>query len=249
MVVPWSLDDFPPFFLSNRGRRSFNKVCSCFLSNRSRRSLNKVCPCFYLDVGPNHFFSNSSRVEFSKPKFNRVELLVLNFEPNRTEANRAELGVFSSSAPFFSCLSPHPFCLSPHPFCLSPRPFCLSPRPFCLSPRPFGPMPTFIMSFFFLRPSTDVLPRLHPPQRPPVLPLRRHPPGPQVGADGGALRGAGARAQGRHRRGAARGARPGRQREGGGAGKAGEISAIFLKKFFCKYNIFVINFFPHKKLL
>ena len=58
-------------------------------------------------MGPNHFFSNSSRVEFSSPELDRVEFLVSNFEPNRTEANQAELRVFFEFHPLLLLFSPH----------------------------------------------------------------------------------------------------------------------------------------------
>ena len=47
-----------------------------------------------LDMGPNHFFSNSNRVEFSIFELNRAEFSDSNFESNRTEGDRTKLPSF-----------------------------------------------------------------------------------------------------------------------------------------------------------
>ncbi len=45
-------------------------------------------------MGPNHFFSNLNRVEFTILELNRAEFSYSNFEPNRTEGDRTELSSF-----------------------------------------------------------------------------------------------------------------------------------------------------------
>ena len=72
-------------FCRAKARPQSKKVFLLFQLLRLRRPRCRAS----VDMGTNHFFSNLSRVEFSNLELDRVEFLVSNFKPNRTEANRA----------------------------------------------------------------------------------------------------------------------------------------------------------------
>ena len=64
-------------------------------------------PGNWLDMGPNHFFANSSRVKFSNPELDRVEFLILNFtEPNWRRLSRIS-SFFRVQHPFSAVFSSH----------------------------------------------------------------------------------------------------------------------------------------------